>query len=171
MECYSDQSAFITLKDHKANFKNNTKCRLINPSKSEVGLVSKHYLSSIISTVAEKSGVNQWRNTSTVMKWFENLQNKEKCRFIKFDIADFYPSITEHLLERSIEFAKSFAAIEHKTLETVSLARKSLLFSKHGTWVKIDNSSFDVTMGSFDGAENMRDCRTLPFRQAIKFIR
>ena len=81
MECYSDQSAFITLKDHKANFKNNTKCRLINPSKSEVGLVSKHYLSSIISTVAEKSGVNQWRNTSTVIKWFKNLQNKQKRRF------------------------------------------------------------------------------------------
>ena len=131
MECYSDQSAFNTLKDHKANFKNNTKCRLINPSKSEVGLVSKHYLSSIISTVAEKSGVNQWRNTSTVIKWFENLQNKQKRRFIKFDIADFYPSITEHLLERSIEYAKSFATIEHKTLEAITLARKSLLFSKH----------------------------------------
>ena len=153
MEYYCDQSAFITLKDHKANFKNNTKCRLINPSKSEVGLVSKHYLSSIISTVAEKSGVNQWRNTSTVIKWFENLQNKQKRRFIKFDIADFYPSITEHLLERSIEYAKSFATIEHKTLEAISLARKSLLFSKHEIWVKKDNSSFDVTMGSFDGAE------------------
>ena len=54
MECYSDQSAFITLKDHKANFKNNTKCRLINPSKSKVGLVSKHYRNLIISMVAEK---------------------------------------------------------------------------------------------------------------------
>ena len=102
MECYSDQSAFITLKDHKANFKNNTKCRLTNPSKSEVGLVSKHYLNSIFSKAAEKSGVNQWRNTSTVIKWFENLQNKQKCRFIKFDTADFYLSITEHLLQRSI---------------------------------------------------------------------
>ena len=68
MECYSNQSAFITLKDNKANFKNNTKCRLINPSKSEVGLVSKYYLNSIISIVAEKSGVNQWRNTSNVIK-------------------------------------------------------------------------------------------------------
>ena len=94
MECYSDQSAFITLKDHKANFKNNTKCRLINPSKSEIGLFSKHYLSSIITVVTEKSDVNQWKNTSTAVKWFENLQNKQKRRFIKFDIADFYPSIT-----------------------------------------------------------------------------
>ena len=153
MECYSEQSAFIELTDHKANFKNNTKCRVINPSKSEVGLVSKHYLSSIISMVAEKSGVNQWKNTSTVIKWFENLQNKQKRRFIKFDIADFHLSITEHLLERSIKYAKSFATIEHKSLKAISLARKSLLFNKHEIWVKKDNSSFDVTMGSFDGAE------------------
>ena len=61
--------------------------------------------------------------------------------------------MTEHLLERSIGYVKSFATIEHKTLEAISLARKSLLFSKHEIWVKKDNSSFDVTMGSFDGAE------------------
>ena len=128
MECYLEQSVFITLKDHKANFKNNSKCRLINPSKSEVGLVSNYYLSSIIITVAEKSGVNQWRNTSTVIKWFENLQNKQKRRFIKFDIADFYLSITEQLLERSIKYAKSFVTIEHKALEAYhSLAHRYYL--------------------------------------------
>ena len=33
MECYSNQHAYITLKDDKENFRNNTKCRLINPSK------------------------------------------------------------------------------------------------------------------------------------------
>ena len=153
MECYSEQSAFIELTDHKANFKNNTKCRVINPSKSEVGLVSNYYLSSIISMVAEKSGVNQWGNILAVIKWFENLQNKQKRRFIKFDIADFHPSITEHLLERSIKYAKSFATIEHKSLKAISLARKSLLFNKHEIWVKKGNSLFNVTMGSFDGAE------------------
>ena len=47
MECYSDQHAFITLKDHKDNFKNNPKCRLVNPSKSGVGRISKGYLSNI----------------------------------------------------------------------------------------------------------------------------
>ena len=60
MKCYSHRNAFITLKDHKEKFKNSTKCRLINPSKSEVGLISKKYLSNIISEVKEKTGVNQW---------------------------------------------------------------------------------------------------------------
>ena len=61
--------AYITLKDHKENFRNNTKCRLINPSKSEVGLVSKSYLSNIIASISKKTKVNQWRNTSTVINW------------------------------------------------------------------------------------------------------
>ena len=93
IRCYSDQNAFVTLKDRKENFRNNTKCRLINPSQSEVGLISKEYLSNIISEVKEKTGVNQWRNTSSVIDWFKNLGNKNKCKFIKFDIAEFYPSI------------------------------------------------------------------------------
>ena len=153
MECYSDQNAFITLKDHKDNFNENTKCRLIDPSKSEVGLVSKHYLNSIISIVAEKSGVNQWRNTAIVIDLFKNLPNKSKRRFIKFDTADFYPSITKDLFEKSIEYAKWFITIESKALEAIQLAHKSFSFSKDSPWVKKDNSLFDVTMGSFDGAE------------------
>ena len=35
---------FITIKDHKPNFRNNTKCRLINPTKSEIGKISKQIL-------------------------------------------------------------------------------------------------------------------------------
>ena len=38
---YSINEAFATLKDHKDDFMSNPKCRLINPAKSDVGLVSK----------------------------------------------------------------------------------------------------------------------------------
>ena len=41
MKCYSDQNAFIKIKNFKESFRNNTKCRLSNPSKSEVGFISK----------------------------------------------------------------------------------------------------------------------------------
>ena len=93
MECYSNQHAYTTLKDHKQNFRNNTKCRLINPSKSEVGRVSKKYLNDIIADVSLKTEVNQWHNTATVINWFKNLSDKHKRKFIKFDIAEFYLSI------------------------------------------------------------------------------
>ena len=32
-------------------------------------------------------------------------------------------------------------------------SRKALLFNKNDVWVKKDNPNFDVTMGSYDGAE------------------
>ena len=67
MEYYSDQHAYITLKDHKENFRNNIKYRLINPSKSKVGRVSKNYLNDITVDVSRETEVNQWRNTATVI--------------------------------------------------------------------------------------------------------
>jgi hypothetical protein len=36
------REAFITLKDHKPNLDNKPTCRLINPTKSEIGKISKH---------------------------------------------------------------------------------------------------------------------------------
>ena len=106
MECYYDQNAFITLKDHKENFRNNIKCRLNNSWKSEVGFISKKYLSNIISEVKEKTGINQWQNTSTVIDWCKNLGNKTKHEFIKFNIAEFYPSISEEPLDKTTIYAK-----------------------------------------------------------------
>ena len=47
MERYAERPAFISLKDHKENFKHNIKCRLINPSKDEMGIVSKKFLEEI----------------------------------------------------------------------------------------------------------------------------
>ena len=98
MECYSDQHAYITLRDHKENFRNNTKCRLMTPFKSEVGRVSKNYLNDITTDVPRKMEINQWRSVAAVVNWFKNLSDKHKRKFIKFDIPEFYPSISENLL-------------------------------------------------------------------------
>ena len=136
VEFYAKRPAFITLKDHKENFKSNQKCRLINPSKSEMCIVSKKYLENIISKLNSKLQYNQWRNTSTVIEWFKAIKNKAKCRFIKFDIAEFYPSISIELLDRSISFAKSLIDIEGNIINTINHARKSLLFDDSGAWVK-----------------------------------
>ena len=38
------EKAFIMLKDHKPNFPNNIKCRLINSAKSNLGKISKQIL-------------------------------------------------------------------------------------------------------------------------------
>ena len=63
------QDAFIHLKDTKSNFLDNPQCRLITPSKSELGKVSKKFLDGVIDQVRSKSGLNLWKNTQEVVKW------------------------------------------------------------------------------------------------------
>lgn len=128
MECYSDPPAFITLKDHKSNFKSSTPCRLINPSKSEMGKVSKHYLEEINKNIARTSNLNQWKNTSSVLNLFNNLPNKDQSHFIKFDIVEFYPSITESLLHRAITYPKTITTITDDVIAIIKNSRKSLSF-------------------------------------------
>ena len=100
-----------------------------------------------------KSKLPQWHSTKSVIDWFKSLENKPKYRFIKFDIVDFYPSITQELLSNAICFAKKFTPIDDSVINTIMHCRKSLLFSDGSTWIKNNSTTFDVTMGSYDGAE------------------
>ena len=69
------------------------------------------------------------------------------------DRKDFYPSIKEELLIEALEFAKQHVTIKSKDRETIFHARKSLLYNEGEPWIKKQSNSFDVTMGSYDGAE------------------
>ncbi len=127
IEQMKKREAFISLKDHKENFENNPKCRLINPAKSESEKLSKIILDKINSNLRKTLNLNQWKNTQNVIEWFGNIKEKHRHSFISFDIVDFYPSISENLLD---------------------------LFNDGKPWTKKDsNSLFDVTMRSYDGAE------------------
>ena len=153
-ECMAPTNAFITLKDHKANFENNPKCRLINPAKSEIGRISKIFIESANSKIREKSKLLQWRDSSSVINWFNDIKEKNKCCFVQFDIADFYPSISKDLLQKAIRHAKKYVDLCKKEIDTIMHARNSLLFNKGEIWTKKDGDpKFDVTMGSYDGAE------------------
>ena len=85
MECMAKQQAFISLKDHKENFQNHPTCRLINPAKSEMGLVSKKILQKINAKIGSLTSLNQWKNTASVINWFNNIPNKANSVFIVFD--------------------------------------------------------------------------------------
>ena len=81
------------------------------------------------------------------------IKSKSSSSFIKFDIVDFYPSISRGFLLKAINFSKSITPIQDKFIETILYSRKALLFNKNNVWVKKDIPDFDVTMGSYDGAE------------------
>ena len=72
---------------------------------------------------------------------------------MNFDIVDFYPSISEELLVKSINFAKKYTHISDDDINIILQSRKSFLFYKDTPWNKSNNPDFDITMGSFDGAE------------------
>ena len=55
IEVFNRGNGYITVKDHKPGFMNNPKFRLINPTKAELGMVSKQMLEEIITAVKTKT--------------------------------------------------------------------------------------------------------------------
>ena len=159
----AEQKAFITLKDHKDNYKNNPKCRLINPAKSEIGKICKQILDPINTAVRSHLGLQQWQSTNQVLDWFKGISNKGRKRFLQLDIVNFYPSITEDLLNKALDFASTVPdaqpLLTSENINIIRHSRKSFLFThnpnspKSSTpWTK-KSGLFDVTMGASDGAE------------------
>ena len=72
----------------------------------------------------------------------------------RYHIEEFYPSISEDLLKKAINYARTFVDISNDKEETIMHCRKSLLFNNLDIWTKKEGSKdFDVTIGSFDGTE------------------
>jgi len=123
IEKLAKKEAFITLKDHKPNFQDHPMCRLISPSKSEIGVISKHILDEINTSIINGTKINQWKNTSSVLKWFNSLENKSSLSFICFDVCEFYPSITEKLLSNVLDFATKYCRITSHERENYSASK------------------------------------------------
>ena len=153
LEINAKNDCFITLKDHKENFANNPKTRLINPAKNEIGRISKVILDKINKELTNKLKINQWKSDTSVVDWFKAIKNKQECTFTVFDIEQFYPSIKESVLLKALEFAKTHTKVLKKDIDVIRHSRRSLLFNQGEPWVKKEDEKFDVTMGAHDGAE------------------
>ena len=58
--------------------------------------------------------MKQWCNTKSVIKWFKAIKNMTKSSFIKFDIAELYPSISKEFLSKDIEYSQSGQPLKKK---------------------------------------------------------
>ena len=76
VEKMQETEAFLTIKDHKEGFPHTLSFRLINPSKSDIGKISKSLLHSINENILKQTNVNQWRNTPQGITWFKNIKSK-----------------------------------------------------------------------------------------------
>ena len=50
---------YITIKDHKSNFKTNPECRLINPIKTQIGRICKIIVREICDSLRLALNINQ----------------------------------------------------------------------------------------------------------------
>ena len=134
---------------------------MINPCKPEIGKISKQILSRIVDQLRAKTKFNHWKNSNSdeVIDWFVNLDEKEKLSFVIFDIKEYYPSITETLLSDAIDWAQTLVKITPEEKDIIFKAKRSLLYFEGQPWVKNKGKEkFNVTMGSFDGAETSDLC-------------
>ena len=136
MDVNTDSSYFITIKDHKENFLNHPKVRLINPAKNELGRISKTILDNINMKLFQATKINQWKNMVSAIKWFNSLKDKHLMKFVMFDIKDLYPSIRQDLWNKALNFASEYIYISKRDIDVINHARKSLLFDGSHTWIK-----------------------------------
>jgi hypothetical protein len=149
----SQQDCFVTLKDHKTNFREKPQVRTLNPAKPELGRISKQILDEKIGAIRVKSKLNQWKNTHATINWFNNLKNKKKLAFIMFDVEKFYPSIDQNLVLKARLWCRKYVEMSDDEIEVIMAARKAMLYMDGEPWAKKGGDIFDVGMGFFDGAE------------------
>ena len=127
-ECIARPSIFITLKDHKPDFRKNPPYRLVNPAKNELGKSSKLIIEKISKKLISERNFNQWKNTDLFLKRFLDVSNEKDCSFIQLDIKEFYASINEDILTNTIQFTKLSTTTDDKDLRLIMHCRKFLLF-------------------------------------------
>ena len=77
---------------------------------------------------------------------------------MKFDIVEFYPNISEQLLNDAINFGKKYIRITDEEIKIIHNAAKTILINKDEIWIKSKKSNnrnplFDIAMGGKHGAE------------------
>ena len=151
-----ETEAFILVKQYRQGFLNSTLFRLTNPSKSEIGKISKHILDKISKLLLTKTKVNSWKNTSDGIIWFKNINNKKQSSFVNFDLEISIPQYPNDrtLLIDVINVANSSIDITEQYLSMNMEFRKTVLFHNSEMWVKITgNEVFSASVGCHDDAE------------------
>ena len=154
VEKMQESQCYITVKDHKEDFPHKISCRLLNPSKSDIGKISKMIIDKINKLLVVSTQFNQWENTHSVIDWYINIRSKRNATFVVFDIERFYPSIPSDLFHKAIRFASEKCEITEDNMNIIMQSRKTLLFHENEPWTKKEGEEeFDVPMDCYDGAE------------------
>jgi hypothetical protein len=84
-----------------------------------------------VTSLRERTKLNQWKNSFTVIDWLKQLNNKETLTFLLFDIVEFYPNITEDLLKKALEYAKNYVNISPDEVKIILQTKKYIYISSN----------------------------------------
>ena len=153
MECHQPVQRLLDyLKDHKEDFPNAIKCRVINPACNNLGKVSKRVLDKINSTCREAAGVNQWKSTQVRSKlvsptYTQTTQPRRKVDSYNLTYANSTRRYRKNSYAALSSMRKRTFSIDEEEMDLVMASRRSVLFSNGKTWTK-KGKDFDVTMGA-----------------------
>ena len=105
LERYEEKEAFLAIKDHKTQFPRRVECTLLNPSKNQLGKVSKYILDTTIRKLLDKTKLHSRKNTNEVIQWFKNIPDKKRYNFITVDVRAMYPNITRETVSEALQWA------------------------------------------------------------------
>ena len=71
-----------------------------------------------------------WKWTKEELECFRSFPDKENACCIGFDIVEFYPSITEKLLLKAVDFAKQFNTIQDRERDIIIHAKRTIIFKE-----------------------------------------
>ena len=108
----TETPAFITFKDHKQNSRSNHRSCLINLLKSKLGKVSKAILEKRNTNLVHSLKVNKLKDTDNFINRFNAIKYKSQCCFTQLEIAEFYHSIAESILDTTVSFARQHIYIK-----------------------------------------------------------
>ena len=73
-------------------------------------------------------------STASVIEWFKAIKNKKHHSFICFNIEEFYLSINQYLLNRSLDFTSAYNNITDNKRNIITHAKQSILVHKQQPW-------------------------------------
>ena len=83
-----------------------------------------------------KLNMNQWKNTEDAIDCFKSINEKQFRKFVIFDMKDFYPSIKELLLKKTLCLAENYIKVSNKDKAIIKDAKKSLQINKQQACAK-----------------------------------
>ena len=144
---FQKKDAYILFKDHKPNFINKLQTRLINPSKTKLGKISKNIIQNIVTNVREASHSNLWRNSLETIEWFRGIK-KTKVKLALYNLTSltFIRPYLKKILIDSINYEKEYIDITNQQFDIILACRKTVLENNGTTCIKSGPMNFDVPM-------------------------